>query len=30
MLRGSGQPAELYAKQGLDSGSIATTLKGML
>jgi transketolase len=27
---GSGQPAELYAKQGLDSGSIATSVKEML
>jgi len=27
---GSGQPAELYAKQGLDAGSIAATVKGLL
>jgi transketolase len=27
---GSGQPAELYAKQGLDAGSIAKVVKGLL
>lgn len=27
---GSGQPAELYAKQGLDAGSIAAAVKGLL
>jgi transketolase len=27
---GSGQPAELYAKQGLDAGSIAATVKSLL
>ncbi|MCX5870135.1 MAG: transketolase [Deltaproteobacteria bacterium] len=27
---GSGQPAELYARQGLDAGSIAVTVKGLL
>jgi transketolase len=27
---GSGQPAELYAKQGLDAGSIAATVRGLL
>ncbi len=27
---GSGQPAELYAKQGLDAVSIAATMKGLL
>lgn len=27
---GSGQPAELYARQGLDAGSIASSVKGLL